>query len=257
MLRTITSWVMSAASSRSSTRAATKARSRSSVSVQLIVEAGGAGRRRSRRRASEPPHCARRTSHEKDATCVPACVQFSPVVRHLRRLPHRAGANQGGPSDGHQPSPARLERERHRGRHPLLHRHVRRRPGQATRRLRQLRDRRPAAQAGAVRAPDGDLGAQPPRRRGPLERRRRRRRRAVRRRRSQPPHDRVGPLLPRRAGQGVGRRPRRPARRLGGLHRPRRRPRPRHRDAPTACAAQRHRATARPVLRRPAREAAE
>ena len=59
-----------------------------------------------------------------------------------------------------------------------------------------------------------------------------------------PPHDRVRPLLPRRAGQGVGRRPRRPARWLGGLHRPRRRPRPGRRDAPTACAAQRHRATA-------------
>ncbi len=31
---------------------------------------------------------------------------------------------------------------------------------------------------------------------------------------------RVRPLLPRRAGQGVGRRPRRPPRRLGVLHRP-------------------------------------
>ena len=38
--------------------------------------------------------------------------------------------------------------------------------------------------------------------------------------------DRGRPLLPRRAGQGVGRRPRRAPRRLGVLHRPRRRPRP-------------------------------
>ena len=57
-------------------------------------------------------------------------------------------------------------------------------------------------------------------------RRRRRRRRALHRRRPRPPHGRVRPLLPRRPGQGVGRRPRRPTRRLGGLHRPRRRPRP-------------------------------
>ena len=59
-----------------------------------------------------------------------------------------------------------LNVDRHRGRDPLLHRPVRRRAGQAAPRLRQLRDRRPAAQAGAVRAPRRRVAAQPPRRRG-------------------------------------------------------------------------------------------
>ena len=64
----------------------------------------------------------------------------------------------------------------------------------------------------------------------------RRRRRPVRRRRPASHDDRGRPLLPRRAGQGVGRRPRRAPRRLGVLHRPGRRPR-RERFAarPAAC----------------------
>ena len=61
---------------------------------------------------------------------------------------------------------------------------------------------------------------------------------------------RVGPLLPRRAGQGVGRRPRRPARRLGVLHRPGRRPGPGHRRRRRAPAARRRRRGQRLLRRR-------
>ena len=63
---------------------------------------------------------------------------------------------------------------------------------------------------------------------------------ALRGRRAAPLVHRVGPLLPRRAGQGVGRRPRRAARRVGVLHRAGRRPRPGHRRSrPSACCATR------------------
>ena len=51
----------------------------------------------------------------------------------------------------------------------------------------------------------------------------------------------VGPLLPRRAGQGVGRRSRRPPRRVGVLHRAGRRPRPRTAASHRAPAARRRR----------------
>ena len=75
----------------------------------------------------------------------------------------------------------------------------------------------------------------------------------VRRRRAHAHDDRGRPLLPRRAGQGVGRRPRRAPRRLGVLHRPRRRPRP-ERGGPDRCVlhddVDRHRAVLRRRLSR-------
>ena len=47
-------------------------------------------------------------------------------------------------------------------------------PAKQPARLRQLRDRRPAAQAGSVREPRRRVPAEPPRRRGPVIRRCRR-----------------------------------------------------------------------------------
>ena len=143
----------------------------------------------------------------------------------------------------HQPPPARAQRHRHRRRDHLLPGPVRCRAGQAATGLRQLRDPRPAAEAGPVPQPRRRVTAQPPRRRGRHPGAGRRRGGPVRRRRAHAHDDRGRPLLPRRAGQGVGRRPRRAPRRVGVLHRPRRRPRHRARPARPVRVARRRRPT--------------
>ena len=102
-------------------------------------------------------------------------------------------------------------------------------PGQAASRLRQLRHRRPAAQAGAERARQRPRRHdQPPRRRGRLDRGGRRVPGPGWPPRAWTPSPARHGLLLRPAGQGVGPRPRRAG--LGVLHRPGTR-----RDAMTRC----------------------
>ena len=105
----------------------------------------------------------------------------------------------------------------------LLLEAVRHRARQAPARLRQLRDRRAAAQARPAGKPRRGRQPQPPRRRGPRHRHRRGRAGAPRPGRARPGCGGRDHLLLRQAGQVLG--PGRTRRRvLGDLHRPGRQP---------------------------------
>ncbi|CAA9229570.1 MAG: Lactoylglutathione lyase @ Cadmium-induced protein CadI, partial [uncultured Acidimicrobiales bacterium] len=119
------------------------------------------------------------------------------------------------------PSPARPQRQRRRGRGGLLLVAVRRGARQAPARLRQLLDRRAAAQAGPHRERSRRRHPEPPGRRGPHQRRGGGRLGSAHRLGARDCDRGSRVVLLRRAGQGLGGRPRRGT--VGGLHGARRR----------------------------------
>ena len=208
----------------SPTRAATKARSRSSVSAQLASSARRSAGPRRRACLRSSPNCAdertsKRTQHRASAASIEV------LVRHPCRPPGRARRTKET-SDGTSRVQLALNVTDIDAATPFYRDlfgvdPAKQRPGYANFEIADPPLKLVLFEQPGATSPLNHLGVEvADRRRG------RRRRRAVRRRRAQPHDDRGGPLLPRRAGQGVGRRPRRPARRLGVLHRPRRRPRP-------------------------------